>query len=153
MMYDRIAELSRPASSRPKMSAIDRAAQFSAFAALVGLDEQMNETARLVDSKIELSEDDIERLNRKLLLLSQKVSEDNELPEIRATCFVPDERKSGGAYVVKIGIVKRVDEVFHKIMLTDGSEISISDILDLEVIMQRQRAAVTLYLSNRESFS
>ena len=134
MMYERIIDLSRPVSSRPKMSATDRAAQFSAFAALVGLDEQLDETARPVDSKIELSEDDMERLNRKLLLLAQKVGEYGEHPQVRALCFVPDERKDGGAYAVKIGAVKRIDEAFHKILFTDGSEIGISDIFDFEMI-------------------
>ena len=134
MIYERIVNLSRPASNQPKMSALDRAAQFSAFAALVGLDEQIVETARLVDSKIELSEDDIEKLNQKLRLLMQKVSEDEEYPEVRVICFVPDERKDGGAYAVKNGTVKRIDDVFHKVLFTDGSEIGISDILDLEMI-------------------
>lgn len=134
MIYERIVDLSRPVSSHPKMSALDRAAQFSAFAALVGLDEQIVETARLVDSKIELSEDDMERLNQKLRLLMQKVSEDEEYPEVRVICFVPDERKDGGAYSVKNGTVKRIDDVFHKVLFTDGSEIGISDILDFEMI-------------------
>ena len=135
MIYERIINLSRPVSSHPKMSAINRAAQFSAFAALVGLDGQLNETARPVDSKIELSEDDMERLNRKLLLLAQKAGEDEEYPQIRAVCFVPDERKNGGAYVIKNGMVKRIDDVFLKVIFADGSEISISDILDLEIII------------------
>lgn len=134
MRYDDIINLPRPESSRPKMSAADRAAQFSAFAALVGLDEQMDETARLVAGKIELSEDEIETLNRKLLLLAQKLSED--YPEIRAICFVPDERKNGGAYVTKIGAVKRIDEAFHKILFTDGTDIDVSDILDFEITEQ-----------------
>ena len=133
-MYKRIINLSRPVSRHPKMSAIDRAAQFSAFAALVGLDEQMDETARRVDSKIELSEDEIERLNQKIQLLIQKVSEDNEHTEIRAICFVPDQRKDGGAYVIKSGAVKRVDDVFFKIVFADGAEVNISDIFDCEII-------------------
>ena len=133
-MYKRIINLSRPVSRHPKMSAIDRAAQFSAFAALVGLDEQMDETARRVDSKIELSEDEIERLNQKIQLLIQKVSEDNEHTEIRAICFVPDQRKDGGAYVIKSGAVKRVDDVFFKIVFADGAEVNISDIFDFEII-------------------
>ena len=133
-MYERIVDLSRPVSRHPKMSAIDRAAQFSAFAALVGLDEQMDETARLVDSKIELSEDEIERLNQKIQLLIQKVSDDDDPPEVRAICFVPDQRKDGGAYVIKSGAVKRVDDVFFKIIFTDGAELNISDIFDFETI-------------------
>lgn len=134
MRYARIINLPRPTSSHPKMSAIDRAAQFSAFAALVGLDEQMDETARLVDGKIELSEDEIGELNRKFLLLAQKLSADEDYPKIKVICFVPDQRKDGGSYVTKIGAVKRIDEVFHKILFTDRSEVSVSDILDFEII-------------------
>ena len=116
------------------MSVLDRAAQFSSFAALVGLDEQMDETARLVDSKIELSEDEGERLNQKLRLLIQKVSDGDIHHAIRAICFVPDQRKDGGAYVIKSGEVKRMYDVFHKVLFTDGSEISISDIFDFEIM-------------------
>lgn len=112
MRYDRIINLPRPASCHPKMSAYDRAAQFSAFAALVGLDEQMDETARLVDSKIELSEDEVAILNRKFQILTQKLNEDEERPQIKVCYFVPDERKDGGAYITKIGTVRRIDEVF-----------------------------------------
>ena len=133
-MYKRIINLSRPVSRHPKMSAIDRAAQFSAFAALVGLDEQMDETARLVDSKIELSEDDKERLNRKLLFLFQKVSENDEHPKIRAIYFVPDQRKDGGSYVTKIGAVKKIDDVFYRILFVDGTEICILNLLDFEIM-------------------
>jgi len=132
--YSKIINLSRPPSSRPKMSAVDRAAQFSAFAALVGLDEQMNETARLVDSKIELSEDEIETLNQKFQRLIE-VS-DGVKPQIKVTYFVPDPRKDGGTYVTKIGEVKRVDEIFHKINFKDGSEICVSDVLDFDMIGQ-----------------
>lgn len=134
MKYDHLINQLRPASSRPKMSAVDRAAQFSAFAALVGLDEQMDETARLVDSKIELSEDEIEILNRKFQVLAQKLNEDKERPQVKLCYFVPDERKNGGAYVTKIGMVKRIDDIFRQVLFTDGLNIKISDILDFETI-------------------
>ncbi len=134
MKYDHLINQPRPASSRPKMSAVDRAAQFSAFAALVGLDEQMDETARLVDSKIELSEDEIEILNRKFQVLAQKLNEDKERPQVKVCYFVPDERKNGGAYVTKIGMVKRIDDIFFKITLIDRTEINTSDILDFEIL-------------------
>lgn len=134
MRYANIINQPRPKSSRPKMSEVDRAAQFSAFAALVGLDEQMEETARLVSSKIELSEDDIEVLNRKLYLLTQKIDDDESSPKIRVTFFVPDQRKNGGSYVTKVGAVKRIDDVFRKILFADGTKIDISDILDFETI-------------------
>lgn len=134
MRYGRIINLSRPASRRPKMPALDRAAQFSAFAALVGLDEQMDETARLVDSKIELSDDEIDRLNRKILILLQKVNNAENYPKIKAIYFVPDQRKNGGSYVTKIGAVKRVDDIFRQILFTDGTNLKISEMLDFEII-------------------
>ncbi len=133
MKYDYLINQPRPASLRPKMSAVDRAAQFSAFAALVGLDEQMDETARLVGSKIELSEDEIEVLNRKFQVLAQRLNEDEERPQVKVCYFVPDERKDGGAYVTKVGTVKRIDEVFFKLLFTDGAEICVSDILDFNI--------------------
>ncbi len=132
MKYDYLINQPRPASSRPKMSAVDRAAQFSAFAALVGLDQQMDETARLVGSKIELSEEEIAILNRKFQVLAQKLNE--ERPQVKVCYFVPDERKNGGAYVKKIGTVKRIDDIFRQVLFTDGLNIKISDILDFETI-------------------
>lgn len=136
MKYDHLINQPRPASSRPKMSAVDRAAQFSSFAALVGLDEQMDEIARLVDSKIELSEDEIEILNRKFQYLAQRMNEDEERPQVKVCYFVPDERKDGGAYVTKIGEVKRIDDVFFKLLFTDGVEICVSDVLDFDMLEQ-----------------
>ena len=134
MKYANLINQPRPVSSRPKMSAVDRAAQFSAFAALVGLDDQINETARLVDSKIELSEDEIAVLNRKIQVLVQKLNEDGERPKIKVSYFVPDQHKEGGAYVTKTEAVKLIDDVFFKVLFMDGSEISILDILDFEII-------------------
>lgn len=47
--YDDIIGLDRPSSpGRPKMPRADRAAQFAPFAALTGLDEAVEETARIV---------------------------------------------------------------------------------------------------------
>lgn len=136
MRYSHLIDLPRPVSGRPKMSAVDRAAQFSAFAALVGLDEQMDETARIVASKIELSEDEIEVLNRKLRFLIQKMNDDGAYPMIKVSFFVPDPLKDGGSYVTKISAAKRIDDVFGKILFLDGVEICISDILDFEIMEQ-----------------
>lgn len=133
MKYDYLLNKQRPESSRRKMSAYDRAAQFSAFAALVGLDDQINETARIVGGRIELSEDEADILNRKLRALAQTVNENGERPQVRICRFIPDKHKDGGAYITEINTVKRVDEVFFKIRFSDGTEINISDILDLEI--------------------
>lgn len=50
--YDDIINYSRPVSkTRKHMSAMDRAAQFAPFAALTGLDEQMDEVSDSVNSE------------------------------------------------------------------------------------------------------
>ena len=53
-------------ASRPRMSMIDRAAQFSPFAALTGYDAAVKETARLTDKCIELDEYEKAALDEKL---------------------------------------------------------------------------------------
>ena len=51
--------------TRPQMPMSDRAAQFSPFAALTGYDDAVKETARLTDRKIELDEEQLQKLDRK----------------------------------------------------------------------------------------
>lgn len=52
--YDDIIDLPHHVSSRhPQMAPLDRAAQFSPFAALTGHDAAIRETARLAESKAE----------------------------------------------------------------------------------------------------
>lgn len=43
--YSDIIDMDRPVSKHPKMSMHDRAAQFAPFAALAGLEEELEETA------------------------------------------------------------------------------------------------------------
>ena len=65
--YDDIKHLTRPQyDDLHPMSMSDRAAQFSPFAALVGYGDAVAETARLTDSRIELTEDEINELNANL---------------------------------------------------------------------------------------
>ena len=57
--YEDIINLPHHVSSkRPQMSMLDRAAQFSPFAALTGYDDAIHETGRLTDEKIDLSEEE-----------------------------------------------------------------------------------------------
>ena len=66
--YDDIINLPHHVSlTHPHMSRLDRAAQFSPFAALTGYDAAIKETARLTDKKVELGEYELEELNRTLL--------------------------------------------------------------------------------------
>lgn len=128
--YDDIINLPHYVSpTRPRMSMIDRAAQFSPFAALTGYDAAIKETGRLTDQRIELSEDSRAALDRKQQLLMDNLA---DRPEVSLTYFVPDERKSGGAYVTVTGQVKKVDDYQRLLLLTDGTKIPLDDILDLE---------------------
>ena len=121
----------------PQMSLYDRAAQFAPFAALTGYEDMIGEEARLVDNRIELSEEELEELNRKLDQISEAISQGNK-PEASVTFFVPDPLKPGGTYETTTDKICRVDPVSSIIQLdrkvtAAGSymEIRIEDILDI----------------------
>lgn len=129
--YDDIINLPHHVSlTHPHMSRLDRAAQFSPFAALTGYDAAIKETARLTDKKVELGEYELEELNRTLLELSDRIS---QCPQAMITYFEPDKRKEGGAYITVSKEIKRIDEIEQVIYLTDGSKIPLSDIFSIEV--------------------
>ena len=129
-MYDDIINLPHHVSkTRPQMSMQDRAAQFSPFAALTGYDAAIKETGRLTDEKIELDEDTKAALDMKQAYLTEMV---DDQPKISVTYFLPDSRKSGGAYVTVTGNLKRFDEYERLLILTDGRKIPMDKIADIE---------------------
>ena len=111
------------------MKAIDRAAQFSPFAALTGYDAAVKETARLTDERIELSEDMKNALSDRLQIIEDRIKEH---PEIAITYFQPDARKKGGAYLTVTGFVKKIDEFERVVVMTDGTAIPIDEIISIE---------------------
>lgn len=128
--YDDIINLPHHVSKKhPQMSLHDRAAQFSPFAALTGHKAAINETARLTDEKQILSEDVIAKLNEQLNLIKENI---NTNPIVTITYFVPDDRKSGGAYISNTGVVKKIDEYNHTVVLTDKTVIPIEQISDIQ---------------------
>lgn len=129
-MYDDIIHLPHHVSkTRPQMSLEDRAAQFSPFAALTGYDAAILETGRLTEDKLELGEETQAILDRKQRYLAEII---DTKPEITVTYFVPDEKKSGGAYSTVTGFLKRIDEYERVLMLTDGRKIQLDAVLDIE---------------------
>ena len=127
--YDDIINLPHHVSTNPlRMSMHDRAAQFAPFAALVGYDDAVAETARLTESRPELDEQEQRELNARLCELADHIQDHQE---VRIRYFVPDERKSGGAIIEVCGEVKKLVTADKTIILTDGTIIPISDVLDL----------------------
>lgn len=128
--YDDIIDLPHHVSGRyPRMQLIDRAAQFSPFAALTGYEQAIKEAARQTERKITLSEEEIAVLGDKLRRLAE-ISK--QRPVVSVTYFVPDERKSGGAYVTLTGCLKRVSEFEQTVLFTDGRSVPIGDILEID---------------------
>ena len=125
--YDDILDLPRPKSKHEPMPMSDRAAQFSPFAALTGYGDAIDETARLTDARIELSEEERAELDYKQQYLSTLDS-----PMVTVTYFVPDSRKSGGAYVTHTGVLKRVDEVERMVVFKDGLRVPLDEVMDIK---------------------
>lgn len=127
--YDDIINMPHHVSaSRPRMSMIDRAAQFSPFAALSGYGEAVAETARLTDRKIEIDETDQAILDMKQRILMDAILEH---PLITVTYFKKDERKDGGKYLTVSGELKKIDEYERTIILATGEQIGFDDVYDI----------------------
>ena len=116
-------------TTRQRMPRINRAASFAPFAALTGYDDAVRETARLTSERIELDEGTKEILNNKLRIALDKAG---ERPEISITYFLPDKKKSGGAYVTVKAVIRRIDEYERLVIFTDKSSIPIDDIYEIE---------------------
>ena len=124
--YDDIINLSNPTPAcKPRMSALDRAAQFAPFAALTGYEAVVAEAARLTDDRLELSEDMKIILNDKMQMIVDNLDKE---PFVTVRYFVPDKRKAGGVYVEVSGIVKEIDEYERCIVMTDGIKIPIEQV-------------------------
>lgn len=121
--YDDIIHLPHHVSStRPRMSAVDRAAQFSPFAALTGYDAAVKESERLTDEKRELTDDEKSAINEKLQIIAENIE---GVPTVTLTYFVPDKRKSGGEYVSKTGELREIDSYARTLVFTDKTVVKI----------------------------
>lgn len=129
--YDDIIHLPHHVSAtHPHMAAIDRAAQFSPFAALTGYDAAIKETARLTDKRVELDESMKDALSNNLQMIADRPKEH---PEIAITYFQPDAKKNGGAYVTVINTVKKIDVYERIVVMTDGKVIPVDEIISIDI--------------------
>ncbi|MDE7036776.1 MAG: hypothetical protein K2O98_02200 [Lachnospiraceae bacterium] len=129
--YDDIIMLLHHVSkTHPPMPAADRAAQFAPFAALTGHYDAVKEAARLTEERVELDESCKAVLDGKLQDIRRRLGEE---PAVTVTYFVPDERKSGGSYETAAGCVRKIDEYERVLVLTDGTRIPVSELLEIEL--------------------
>lgn len=127
--YDDIINLEHPSPKRhPRMSAIERAAQFSAFAALSGYEDIIHETGRRTDSRPELDEEQIDRLNNEINKLQERLA---LKPGVKGSRFVPDKYKEGGCLLPFEGRLRNIDLARSELILTDGTAIPLRDICTL----------------------
>lgn len=127
--YDDIMHLPHPEPIKhSRMTRLNRAAQFSPFAALTGYEDAVKETARLTSRKIELNEDSIDKLNSQLCYIQEHISENIE---VSITYFQPDKKKAGGVYLEAKGIVKKIDEYEKTLVFKDGNRIPLVDIVEI----------------------
>ena len=121
--YDDIINLPHHVSKKhPQMSMLDRAAQFSPFAALTGYGDAIDEAARVTEAQIELDDSERQKIDRVL----REAYETGSPVEINH--FVPDGRKAGGAYVVTAGVIKAIDPVNRVVELQSRVKIRIDSI-------------------------
>lgn len=136
--YGDIINLPHQESSvHPHMPVCDRAAQFAPFAALTGYGDVIKETARQTDRKPELSEDEKELLNYKLL---HACDLSGVRQNITITYFVPDAVKEGGTYHNVSGKIRRVDsDSGGIIVMEDGMQIRTDFVTDICLDSERER--------------
>ena len=132
--YDDILHLPHHVSAKhPSMPMRDRAAQFAPFSALTGFEDVIAETERPTERAFELDEQEAAELDRRLNLLIAKLPEH---PAVAVTFFVPDGRRSGGAYRTVTGKVEAVSAAERTIVMADGTAIPLENIAFLEIITQ-----------------
>lgn len=117
-------------ANHSSMSNLDRAAQFSSFAALTGYEQAVEEAARLTDGRLELSQEEINDLNYKMNYIMDNIV---SCPRVEVVYFVPDEKKSGGRYVTLDIKIRKTDPVLRTITDVDNNVINIDYICKINI--------------------
>ena len=107
LKYSDIINLPHHVSSKhPHLSREQKAAQFAPFAALTGFEDDISETARLTDKRIEIDDGLKEIISNKLNLIKLNIK---NKPIVIITYFINDLKKSGGKYIDIEGMVKKIN--------------------------------------------
>ena len=130
--YSDIIDRERPVSKKhPPMDRMMRAAQFAPFRGqkITEHGHQAHGIAegnaghggsavpQRMQEEIELDEYEVAELNRKLQWLAE-----HKDTEVAVVHFVKDAKKEGGAYVKDTGILKKIDEHTHTLVLVCEQE-------------------------------
>ena len=129
--YEDIINLDRPVSKHNHLSMDARAAQFAPFAALTSYDEKIKEAGRITDKKIENNEELYDTLNNKLIFLNEHLE---DKIKVNIVYFIKDNKKKGGRYFSKSGIIKRIDVINGFLKFSDNFKVDFEDILDIEYL-------------------
>lgn len=121
--YDDIINLPHYVSKKhPQMPRVDRAAQFSSFAALTGFDDAIDDAGRPVFTRAELGEDDLIRLDEKLAEVAARIE---SRPTVTATYF-----NAECGFVMHTGTLRRADLAARQLIFEDGVIVFVDDLLD-----------------------
>lgn len=114
--YADIINLPYEKHKKHRMPLCDRAAQFAPFAALSGYDAMIQEESRFTDSRSDLSEEEIDKLNQQLITISACIANGRH-PSVSICYFQPDNLKDGGNYRRATGQVKLVNQLEQTLFL------------------------------------
>ena len=70
----------------------------------------------------------------KIINLPHHQSNKRKHMPMTVTYFVPNEKKSGGAYVTKTGVVSKLREYERQRGFEDGTEIPVEEIFSLDIV-------------------
>lgn len=125
--YEDMLYMPHPTSkTHPRMSMEKRAAQFAPFAALTGHADAVEETARITQERVELTEDRKEQIDR---VLQEVQLQDN----VVLVYFLPDVYKEGGSYQTASGVIEKIKD--EKLYIS-GREIPVADLFSIELQTQ-----------------
>ena len=92
LKYSDIIDLPHHVSTKhPHLSREQKAAQFAPFAALTGFDDDVKETARLTDRRIDIDDGLKEILSNKLNIIDMNIKNH---PSVEITYFIKDSKSS-----------------------------------------------------------
>ncbi len=123
----------------PKMPLSRRAKIFSPFAALRGFEEAIDSKLERYVSRVELNEEEQERINRTLLELIERSRDRRQRVVVTVRWYVPcaDENHEAyglyGQYRTLTGTLRKIDPILQRAIRVDETVIEFSDISEIRI--------------------